>query len=211
MNNKAIKEQKTLKHPKLIIFILSFIGIVFAVLTHLSLINPNLMYHYFGNYTTLVLYILPFLSLVLIILSSIFFFKYKKISFIAPIVFALAGTFLAFTLAEDSYLSKIESDFLKHEKVFNKIIEDPQYQKEGQYKLNDESIFSVAPEQKLIVEEVINNSYAYCIVTIDLEDRFEGYVYTKNGIPLEWNSFDINPPTPLDIEQNWMYFICYKE
>ncbi len=95
MNKKIQKESKILKKSKLIIFILSFVAAIFAILTHLSMINFNLMYYWFGSFTTVSLWILPILSVGIIIFSSILIFRYNKMAFITPVIFALAGTFLA--------------------------------------------------------------------------------------------------------------------
>ena len=209
MTKTNSKQQLSMKHPKLYLILFSFLAIFFAILTHFTFINFSLMYHFFGKYTPIMFFFFPIFSLALIILSAVIIFKHSKMSFIVPIALALAGTFLAIALVNDSSNTKMQSDFLKHEKTFNQIVNNPEIQKEGEYELDEKSIFFVAPEQKVIVESVGNGKFAYCIVTLDLEDRFEGYVYEPSGPPITWELVGQHSEK-LDINEKWSYFVYYK-
>lgn len=209
MNNKTSKQKMALKHTKLYLILFSLLTILFAVFTHLSFINFSLMYHFFGKYTPVMFFVFPLLSLALIIMSAVFIFKYNKMAFITPIALALAGTFMAIALVNDSSNTKMQSDFLKHESIFNEIVNNPEIQKEGIYEIDEKSIFFVAPEQKVIVKSISDGKFAYCIVTLDLEDRFEGYVYEPNGPPIEWELVG-QYSEKLDINEKWSYFVYYK-
>ncbi len=209
MNKKFSKQQRPLNHGKLYLILFSLSAIIFAVFAHLAFINFSLIYHFFGKFAPIMFFIFPILSLTLIIISAVIIFKHNKMSFITPIAIALAGTFMAIALVNDSSNTKMQSDFLKHEKTFNQIVNNPQIQKEGEYEIDEKSIFYVAPEQKVIVESIGDGKFAYCIVTLDLEDRFEGYVYEPNGPPMEWELVG-QYSEKLDINEKWSYFVYYK-
>jgi hypothetical protein len=127
-----------------------------------------------------------------------------------PVAISLIGCLLAFVLADSSFSSKIQSDFLKKETVFNQIIDDISTKDaEGTYEIDVNELNFIAPEQKVIVKSVGNGKMAYCVVTIDLDDRFEGYVYDPYGSPDDWLQ-NGEYSLPLDIENKWSYFVYNK-
>lgn len=210
--NTNINNSSNAKTNKHLLLILTVLAVIFSLGTHFCLVNSSIMYYIFNNFATVALFIFPFLALTIVIISSIIIFKKSKISYIVPVAISLIGCLLAFVLADSSFSSKIQSDFLKNEKLFNDIIDhyestDP---KDGTYEIDKKELKFVIPEQKIIIESIgIGNKKAYLMVCIDTEDRYEGYVYDPYGSPPEWlenGEFS----EPLDIEQKWSYFVYHK-
>ncbi len=200
------------KKDKYTFIILTILAIVFSVGTHFCLINSSLMYYAFNNLATIVFFIFPILAICIIIISTIIIFKKKKISYIVPVALSMAGCLLAFSLADSSFSSKIQSDFLKNEKAFNDIVKhyESSDTKDGTYEIENNELTFVIPENKIIIESVGNgNKKAYFFVAIDIDDRYEGYVYDPYGSPSDWlenGEFS----EPLDIEKKWSYFVYHK-
>lgn len=199
------------KKDKLFLIILTLAALFFSIGTHLTLINNSLMYYIFNKFTTVALFIFPVLSIVLIVFSCFFLFKKSKISFVIPIVASLVGCLLAFTLANDSFASKIESDFLKNEQAFNQVVNEhiSSNTTDGTYEFDKKELNFLIPEKKIIIASVGNNKYAYFLVAIDIEDRLEGYVYDPYGSPEDWLE-NGEYSEPLDIEKKWSYFVYHK-
>ena len=203
--------KKDFIHSKKFIIILSIIAFVFALCTHFVLVNNSLMYYIFDKFTPISLFIFPVLSVILIIFCCSFIFKEGKISFVTPVAISLIGCLLAFVLADASFSSKIQSDFLKKEIVFNQVIQEVSLAEkpEGVYEIDKKELGLIAPEQKIIIKNVGNGKLAYCIITIDTEDRFEGYVFDPYGSPDDWLR-NGEYSEPLDIENKWSYFVYNK-
>ena len=203
--------KKNLIHTKIFLIVLCILALFFALCTHLTLVNNSMMYHLFDKYTSVALFLFPILSFILIIFCCNLIFMKNKISFITPVAISLIGCLLAFVLADNSFSSKIQSDFLKKENVFNQIIKDisSENKLEGIYDIDNNDLKLIAPEQKIIIESVGNGKLAYCIVTIDTIDRFEGYVYDPYGSPDDWLR-NGEYSEPLDIENKWSYFVYNK-
>lgn len=204
-------DKKGFIHSKKFLIILCIIALFFALCTHFTLVNNSLMYYLFNNLTTVALFIFPVLSIILIIFCCTIIFKENKISFITPVAISLIGCLLAFVLAENSFSSKIQSDFLKNEKVFNQIIEEfsSENKSEGVFEIDSKELKFIAPEQKIVIKSVGNGKLAYCIITIDTNDRFEGYVFDPYGSPDDWLK-NGEYSEPLDIENKWSYFVYNK-
>lgn len=209
MNNKIKKEIS--KKDKTLFIILCVCGILFSLITHLTLINNSVMYYLFGNITPIALFVFPVLCVILIFISCFFIFKKNNFSFIIPVAISLIGCLLAFTLADGSFSSKIQSDFLKNESEFKKIVEEHVSNEttEGTYEIEISKLNFVIPEKKLIISSVGNNKYAYFFVAIDIEERMEGYVYDPYGSPDEWLE-NGEYSEPLDIDKKWSYFVYHK-
>ncbi len=202
---------QNLINSKKFLIIICILALIFALCTHWTLINNSIMYYLFDDFTPLALLFFPAMSIILVVFSCILLFKNNKISFITPIAISLIGCLLAFVLADNSFSSKIQSDFLKNETAFNKIIAkiSSENKSDGIYEIESKELKFIAPEQKIIVKSVGNGKLAYCIITIDLDDRFEGYVYDPNGSPDDWLK-NGEYSVPLDIENKWSYFVYNK-
>ncbi len=198
-----------MKKEKNIILILSVLAVIFSVCTFLILINYNLIYYHFNEFTTLIFLIFPLLSLILFVISSILIFRKNKISFIIPVAIALIGCILAFVLSNDASLSKIETDFLKHENEFNQVIVKLENKPSGLYKLNNDDLKQVIPVNKVLVESVGNNKFAYFFIALDAPDRYEGYIYAPYGTPEKWMALG-EFSDELDIEKKWSYMLLHK-
>lgn len=200
-----------MKKDKNIIILLTVCALLCALGTFFALINSNIMYHWFGKYTTLSLLILPFIALLIIIIASIFIFKKNKISFIVPVASALIGCLLAFVLANDASISKIESDYLKHEMALKREVQlyTDESVPAGTYTIEDNSLKWLIPERRLQKVAIGNNEYAYFFIALDTSNRYEGYVYIPDGTPMEWDEFGAFTE-PLDIEKTWYYMSLLK-
>ena len=211
MNTKN-KNSSTTNEKKYMLIALTVLSVIFSLGTHFCLINSSIMYYIFDKFTSVALFIFPLLALSIVIFSSIIIFKKSKISYIIPVAISLIGCLLAFALADSSFSSKIQSDFLKNENLFNDIIKDYESNnvENGTYEIDKKELKFVVPEQKIIIESVGNgNKKAYFIVAVDIEDRYEGYVFDPYGSPPDWlenGEFS----EPLDIEQKWSYFVYHK-
>lgn len=203
-------DKQSFIHTKLFLILTCILSLLFALGTHWMLINNSFAYYLFDDFTPIALFIFPVLSLIVIVFCCSLIFKYNKISFLTPVAISLIGCLLAFVLADSSFSSKIQSDFLKKETVFNQIIDDISTKDaEGTYEIDVNELNFIAPEQKVIVKSVGNGKMAYCVVTIDLDDRFEGYVYDPYGSPDDWLQ-NGEYSLPLDIENKWSYFVYNK-
>ena len=206
------KNSSVTNDKKYILVIITALAVIFSLGTHFCLINSSIMYYIFDKFTSVALFIFPLLDLSIVIFSSIIIFKKNKISYIIPVAISLIGCLLAFALADSSFSSKIQSDFLKNENLFNDIIKDYESNnvENGTYEIDKKELKFVVPEQKIIIESVGNgNKKAYFIVAVDIEDRYEGYVFDPYGSPPDWlenGEFS----EPLDIEQKWSYFVYHK-
>ncbi|MBE7091625.1 MAG: hypothetical protein E7365_00380 [Clostridiales bacterium] len=199
-----------MKKNKFIIFLLSFLAVIFSICTFLILINFNIVYYYFERFSTLVFLIFPLLSVAILVLSSILIFKKNKIVFIVPVTIALVGCLLAFVLSNDASLSKIETDYLKYENQFNSQITKLENKNEGTYNLDDDSLKQIIPVNKVQIISVGNNKYAYFFIALDTPDRYEGYVYIPYGTPEEWDIYGAFTEDSLDINGKWYYMSLLK-
>lgn len=196
------------KDKHLLVF-LSALALIFSVLSFFALINYNVLYYNLGNYTIFAFIFFPLLCLVIFIISSTLIFKKGKISFITPVAVALIGCILAFILSNDASISKIQSDYLKNENQFNYHIEQLSDKKVGVYKLNDDKLKWVLPENKVQIESVGNDKHVYFFIALNATDRYEGYVYAPYGLPELWDAFG-EFTDPLDLDKTWYYMMLPK-
>ncbi len=200
-----------MKKEKLIITLLTISALICAVGTFFALLNTNIMYHIFGDFAVFAMLILPFIALVILIISSVLIFKNNKISFILPVSTALIGCLLAFVLVNDASMSKLESDYLKHEITLknevNKLssIEVPS----GTYSIDNKDLKWLLPESKVQKVALGNNDYAYFFIALETSNRYEGYVYIPDGTPYDWDAYG-EFTEPLDIEKTWHYMSLPK-
>ena len=197
-----------MKKDKKIIIILSVLSAISALGTFFVLINYNLIYAWFGKFALAAFLFFPLIALILFAISSIFIFKKNKVSYVLPVAISLIGCILAFTLSNEASLSKIESDFLKHELTLIQQVQKYEPQGAGTYDLNESSLKLIIPTQKLQIVK-IGNKQAYFFIALDASDRYEGYVYIPHGTPTDWDEYG-QFTEPLDINSHWFYMSMPK-
>ena len=198
-----------MKKHKLIL--LSTLTLVCALLTYFALIYSNLIYHYFGKLTLFVTLFFPVIAFIAAVISTSEIFKNANIKYIIPVAITLVGCLLAFVLSNEGSLSKIGSDYLKNEAEFNFAAEAVlnEHTESGIFDTDFPKLFSVIPEERVIVEKLDNVHYAIFFIALETSNRYEGYTYIPFGSPIEWldnGQFS----SALDVNANWYYMCLIK-
>ncbi len=199
---------------KLKIFILSFLSLVTSVCTYLVLINYNLVYFYFKEYSIFAFIVFPLITAAIVVFTGALIFKNNKMIYLVPATIGIVGCLLAFVLSNDGSNAKIESDFLKNEDCFNQalvLVEDVAPSDEI-IEIDVPELKWVLPESKAMIVSVGNGKKAYFFIASDLSDRYEGYVYAPSGTPIEWDDYGYFYPEEgsLDLNGAWFYMSLLK-
>jgi len=186
------------------------IALLFPLLIFLLLLETNLAYYFFGSFAKALVFILPICAIIISVISTVFVFKRKKISFIIPVAIAVAGSILAFTLSSEAQMSKISGDFLKHETELNSLVENVLAEEydTGIYDIDCDELFAILPLQKVVVEDAYTGT-ALFFLTLELDDRYEGYAYIPFGSVEDWTNYG-EWSDALDIEGDWYYLSVLK-
>ncbi len=209
-NNKNQKDKSKLS------ILLAICAIVLAVLEYFALVNSNFLLYNLGNFGgKLILTLLPLLSVAVFIAGTVLFFNKKDVKYIVAVGLTLICTVAAFALSNTGSNSKITSDFLKNEQLFNRVanefIDKTNDANSSFFTVNNKELKNIINCKKAEVISVGDGKSAVFFYAFEDASRTEGYVYLPDKIyPIAW---DVNPTEwsdPLDISETWWYICIYK-
>ncbi len=206
---KLLKETKAL--------ILTIGAILCVAGSFFSFYFFNLICYYLDSFSIFGFLFFPIIAVILSILAILTTFKEKSMLYVVPVAICLIGCLLAFSFSNDVSNSKIQSDYLENENDFDIAIEyvekfygdDNNFVKEGIYEVKIPALQFVLLENKVLVDNIGNGKSAYLLITLDEENRYEGYAYIPHGTSLEWDDYGYFSE-PLDLDGKWFYMSLLK-
>ena len=199
----------------------SILALVSALGTFFALLYFNFLHAILDKWTIAVVLAGPAAAVAVLIYAAIKIFKKRENAFFIPSFLAIIGCTLVFFLADSASLSKIETDYLKHETDFSHTVAALKEEyitvsdgslliQEGTFPLENAALESTVPEKRVQIIKIDDFHTIFYFIALDTDNRTEGYVYVPDELyPREWDDA-ASWSEPLDINSKWWYICLYK-
>ena len=202
-------------------WVTSVLAVLSALGTFFALLYFNFLHALLGKWTIVAVLAGPMITVAVLVYAAAKIFKKRENAFFIPSFLAIVGCLLVFFLADSASLSKIETDYLKHETDFSKAVAalkeeyitvsgDSLLIQEGVFPLENAALESTVPEKRVQIIKIDDFHTIFYFIALDTDNRTEGYVYVPDDLyPREWDD-SATWSEPLDINSKWWYICLYK-